>query len=153
MRRPQRPVQQRCREPVAERKDEQEPEDERQGERQRAERKGGPAVALELVEVELEPGEEHEVQQPQLAERLDDALALDPVEDEWSDERSAEHDPDEPGQAESLRDDGPEEQHESRDEERPFGGLGRKLDRDDHSGSVTTTADSRQREWRGKRRC
>ena len=58
-------------------------------------RQRGPAVALELVEVELHPREEHEEQQSELAERLDDALALDPVEDERPDQRPAEHDPDE----------------------------------------------------------
>jgi hypothetical protein len=50
VRRSQRAVQQRGREPVAEWKDEHEAEDERQ----RAERKRGTAVALELVQVELE---------------------------------------------------------------------------------------------------
>ncbi len=39
-------------------------------------------LACELVEVELEPREEHEEEDPEVAERLDDALALDPVEDD-----------------------------------------------------------------------
>ena len=96
VRRPQRAVQRSRREAVAERQDEEQAEDERERERERAEPQCRPAVTLELVEVELDAGEEHEEQQAELAERLDDALSLDPVEDERPDDRPAEHDPDEP---------------------------------------------------------
>ena len=51
-------------------------------ERERAERQRPPPVGRELVEVELEPGEEHEEEDSEVAERLDDALPLDPVEDD-----------------------------------------------------------------------
>ena len=99
---PERAVQGRGCEPVAEREHEQEPEDERERERERSEAQRRAPIALELVQVELEPGEKHEVEQPERAERLDDPFTRDPVENERPDEGSPEDDPDEPRQAETV---------------------------------------------------
>ena len=137
VRRPQRPVEGRGREPVPERKDEEKAEDEGEREGERAERESRLAVALELVEVELEPREEHEKEQPELAQRLDDALAMDPVEDERPHQHPAQHDPDQPREPEALGDHGPGEQHNGSHEERPLGGHGRELDGQRHAVSLT----------------
>ena len=97
MRGPQRAVQGGGREPVPERKHEQEPEDEREGERERSEAQCRTSIPCEVVQVELEPCDEHEIEEPECPEGLDDAFPGDPVEHERSDEGPAENDPDEAG--------------------------------------------------------
>ncbi len=141
VRRPQRPVEGCGREPVPERKDEEQAEDEGQREGECAEGESRFAVALELVEVELEPREKHEKEQPELAQRLDDALAMNPVEDERPHQHPAQHDPDEAREPEALGDHGSGEQHDGSHEERPFGGHRRELDGQRHTVSLNAATD------------
>ena len=98
VRRPQRPVQGRGRESVSERKHEQEPEDEGKRERERPEAQCRTAVPCEVVQVELEPCDEHEIEEPERSRAASTiAFPRDPVEHERPDEGPAEDDPDEAG--------------------------------------------------------
>ena len=141
VRRPERPEQHRRREAVAEGQHERDAEHERERERERAEGQRASPVGRELVEVELEAGEEHQEEDPEVAERLDDALALDPAEDERADEEPAEDDADDAREAEPLEDQRAEEDDGERDEERPLGGRRRKLDRERHGVSLQRAPD------------
>ena len=135
------PEEHRRGEAVAEGQHEQDAEHEREGERERAERQRAAPIGRELVEVELEAGEEHQEEDPEVAERLDDALALDPAEDERADEQSAEEDADDSGEAEALEDQRADEDNGGRDEERPLGRRRRKLEREQHGVSVQRAPD------------
>lgn len=120
----------RC--PVAERQHERDSEDERNGEGERAERERRSPVCLELVEVELETCEEHQEEDPELAERLDHTVPLDSAESERPDEEPAEDDADDARQTDPLDEERPQQDHGRRDEERPLRGRRRELDRERH---------------------
>jgi hypothetical protein len=99
------------------------------------------AIRLELVEVELKARQEHEDEDPEVAQRLDSALALDPAERERPDDQAAEDDPDDARQPDPLDEQGADEDDERRDEERPFGRPGRELDGKRHAASVPSASD------------
>ncbi len=138
---PERAEEHRRGEPIAEGQHEQDAEHERERERERAERQRAPPVGRELVEVELEAGEEHQEEDPEVAERLDDAFALDPAEDERADEQPAEEDADDSRESEALEDQRADEDHGGRDEERPLGRRRRKLERERHGVSLERAPD------------
>jgi hypothetical protein len=133
---PERPEQHRSRRAVAEREDERDPEHERQREREGAESERRASVGGELIEVKLEPGQEHQEQKSELAERLDDSVALDPTEDERPDKEPAEDDSDDAREAEPLDEERPQQDHGRRDEERPFRGRRGELDPEQHGPSL-----------------
>ena len=141
VRRPERAEEHRRGEAIAEGQHEQDAEHEREGERERAEGQRAAPIGRELVEVELEAREEHQEEDPEVAERLDDAFALDPAEDERADEQPAEEDADDSGEAEALEDQRADENDGERDEERPLGGRRRKLEREQHGVSLQRAPD------------
>ena len=141
MGRPQRSEQQRGRQAVAEGQDERDSERERQRERECAERERRTSIGGELVEVELEAGQEHEEEDPELAEVLDDALALHPAEHEGPHEQASQDHADDPGQADPLDEERPHEDHDRGDEERPLRGRRGELDAEEHARSVQLAPD------------
>ena len=138
---PERPEEQRGREPVAEGQHEEGAQRERDREREGAEGERCAPVRLELVEVELEAREEHEDEDPQVAERLDGPVALDPAEYERPDDQATEDDPDDARKPDPLDEQRADEDDERRDEERPLGRRGRELDGERHGASVSSASD------------
>ncbi len=86
-------------------------------------------------------GEEHEEEDPELAEILDDALALHPTEHVRPHEQASQDHADYPGQADPLDEERAHEDHDRGDEEGPLGRGGRKLDAEEHARSVQLPPD------------
>ena len=110
VRRPQRADEDRRGQVEAEPARPDEPDRHRQGERQQPELDRGLPEPREHVEVELEAGHEHEVEQADLAERSRSRRhRLQQAEPGRPDEEPAQQEPDDPRQAEPLRDEWPEQ--------------------------------------------
>jgi hypothetical protein len=141
VRRPQRAEEQRRRRAVAKTRRDRDAERERNGERERAERQSPPAVGRENVEVVVEARADQEEEDSEVAERLDDTLPLDPVENTGANQQATEDDSDDARKAHALEDERPDQYHRERDEEDPLGGVGRELDTEQHGGSVQRPPD------------
>ena len=119
VRRPQRADEDRRGQVEAEPARPDEPERHRQGEREQPELDRRLPEPREHVEVELEPGQEHEVQQADLAQRVDGRDRLQQPEPGGADEEPAQQEPDDPRQAEPLRDERAEQDDREQQQQVP----------------------------------
>src|SRR4029079_289232 len=141
VRRPQRAEEHRGRETVVEAQRDADAEDERDREGERCEGPRASAIGRELVQVELEAREKHEEEDPEVAERLDDTLPLNPVEDARPDQEASQDDADDPRESEPLEQQRPEEDDREADEEDPFRRRRRKFDPEQHAVSLQRAPD------------
>ena len=128
VRRPQRAVQDRRAEGVVEAHGPDDPAEhqrDREGDQAEPHRLGAPP--RELLQVQLEAGQEHQRQQAELADPLHDPLARDPVEHVRADHHPAEDDPDHARQTDPPGQEGAEQDHGGADEERPLCAHGREV--------------------------
>ena len=125
MRREQRSDENRCRSRPSEQETDRDAPRSRDRERDQPEDHRAAPELLHHLEVELEPGDEHQVEEPELPQFGNGLVpCVDQAEPVRADRETADHEPDQAGQPEACEDDRAEEDDGEEDEELEDGTLG-----------------------------
>ncbi|MPN01779.1 hypothetical protein SDC9_148991 [bioreactor metagenome] len=100
------------------------------GKREQPERDAASPSAGEPVEVDFQPGDEHDIEQPDFAEHLDGLPACDDVQPVRADQRAAGQQQDQVGNPQPSRNQRGEQDHQHQERERQRRVLNRKCLRD-----------------------